>query len=85
MRNTEDIRDKIILNWLRKGTLKKEIEGTITAAQDQALITNTIKNKIDKQEISPMCRMCGERKGNDQSCCGRMQKARAKTISVLAT
>ena len=31
------------------------------AAQDQALRTNAIKKMIDKQDISPMCRLCGER------------------------
>ena len=36
----------------------------IIAAQDQALRTNSIKNWIDKQQISLACRLCGER---DQS------------------
>ena len=31
------------------------------AAQDQALRTNFIKKRIDKQDVSPMCRLCGER------------------------
>ena len=31
------------------------------AAQDQALRTNVIKSRIDKQDVSPMCRMCGKR------------------------
>ena len=30
------------------------------AAQDQALRTNYIKKRIDKQAGSPMCRLCGE-------------------------
>ncbi|KAJ7335694.1 hypothetical protein JRQ81_013635 [Phrynocephalus forsythii] len=34
--------------WLRKATLKKESEGLIMAAQDQALTTDAIKAKIDK-------------------------------------
>ena len=46
---------------VRKGTLKKETEGMIMAAQDLALRTNVIKCRIDKQDISPMCRMCGKR------------------------
>ena len=37
MRNTESVRDKGTWLWLRKGTLKKETEGSITAAKDQAL------------------------------------------------
>jgi hypothetical protein len=45
---------------LKKGNLKGETEGIILAAQDQALLTNAIKNVIDKQNISPSCRMCGK-------------------------
>ena len=32
-----------------------------TAAQDQALRTNSIRKRIDGEDISPLCRMCGER------------------------
>ena len=41
--------------------MKKETDSLQTAAQDQALHTNYSKNKIDKLDVSPMCRMCGER------------------------
>ena len=40
---------------------KRETEGLIMAAQDQALRTNSIKYRIDMQTISVACRMCGER------------------------
>ena len=43
-----------------KGRLKKETEGTIIAAQDQALRTNSIKRLIDKQNVSAKCIICGE-------------------------
>ena len=33
----------------------------ITASQDQALRTNAIKAKVEKQNLSPLCRMCGEK------------------------
>ena len=45
-------------NWLHQQNLKKETEGLIIAAQDQALRTNYIKKKIDKEDINPTCRMC---------------------------
>ena len=32
----------------------------IKAAQDQALRTNAIKAKVEKQNLSPLCRMCSE-------------------------
>ena len=41
--------------------MKKETEGLIFAAQEQALRTNWIRNSIDGQEVSEKCRMCGER------------------------
>ena len=58
---TEDVRDPRTWDWLKRGTLKKETECLLTAAQDQALRTNYIRNMIDKQDVSPMCRLCGER------------------------
>ena len=60
-RTTEEIKDKDSWNWLKKGTLKKETEGVLMAAQDQALRTNYTEKRIDKQDVSPMCRICGER------------------------
>ena len=58
---TAGIRSSDSWEWLRKGTLKKETEGMLMAAQDQALRTNAIKSRIDKQDVSPVCRMCGKR------------------------
>ena len=31
------------------------------AAQDQALRTNAVKTKIEKQDVSPLGRMCGKK------------------------
>ena len=45
--------------WIRNGFLKKETEGMLFAAQEQALTTNSIKEKIDKQAVSAKCRLCG--------------------------
>ena len=33
----------------------------ITAARNQALRTNAIKAKVEKQNLSPLCRICGEK------------------------
>ena len=56
----EFIDEELTWKWLKKGNLKKETEGMICAAQEQALRTNSIKHTIDKQNISPLCRMCGK-------------------------
>ena len=53
--------DKDSWLWLQKGVLKKETEGLILAAQEQALRVNWIKKMIDKQGCSAKCRMCDER------------------------
>ena len=37
LRQADEIRDDATWDWLRKGDLKKETEGMITAAQDQSL------------------------------------------------
>ena len=46
-------------NWIGTGELKKETEGLIFAAQVQALRTNAVKARIENQNVSSKCRMCG--------------------------
>ena len=46
---------------MKKGDLKKAAEGNIMAAQEQAIRTRSIRHCIDKENISPFCRLCGER------------------------
>ena len=60
LRQTENIASGDSWIWLTKGNLKKETEGLLIAAQDQALRTNIIKAKIDKSHDDPKCRMCKE-------------------------
>ena len=38
---------------------KKKTDGTLVAAQEKALRTNSINTKLDKQTVSPKCRLCG--------------------------
>ena len=59
MEKTRNIAHKFSGKWIRNGFLKKEAEGMLSAAQAQALRINSIKAKIDKQPISPKCRLCG--------------------------
>ena len=47
-KETKEVRDdKDSWLWLQKGVLKKETEGLILAAQEQALKVNWIKKMID--------------------------------------
>jgi len=62
LRQTQQIADVKSWAWLTTGELKKETEGFLMAAQDQALRTNAIKVKIDKQEGEAMCRMSKNRR-----------------------
>ena len=39
--------------------MKKETEGLMVAAQDQSLRTNVWTARIEKANVSPLCRMCG--------------------------
>ena len=43
--------------WVLQSDLKVQTEALIFAAQEQALRTNYIKNKIDKTNESPMYRL----------------------------
>ena len=56
-----DIADDTSLAWLRNGTLRRETESLITAAQDQCIRTNYIKARIDKTQENSLCRMCGQK------------------------
>ena len=59
VRQTADVAGEDSWRWLRNGFLKKETEGLILAAQEQALRTNSIKHSIDKTSETPLCRLCG--------------------------
>ena len=59
--SSTEFRDAISWDWLKNGDLKKATEGTLMAAQEQAIRTRSIKHHIDKENISPLCRICGER------------------------
>ena len=56
-----DFRDTRSWEWLRTGDLRKATEGTIMAAQEQAIRTRMIRHTIDRENVSPLCRMRGER------------------------
>ena len=60
--------------WLKRGELKKETEGLITAAQDE-LRTNVMKARIEKSDVSHNVQnvQCGG--GDCISHCQRMQSA----------
>ena len=57
----EGMQDQRRWQWLKAGELKREAESLICAAQEQALRTNAIKNGIDHQHVSPLCRLCKEK------------------------
>ena len=60
LRQTEDVTDKDQRLWLQEGSLKRETETLIMAAQGQAVRTNLVKAKIDKTQEDSTCRMCGK-------------------------
>ena len=48
----------IIWHWLRNENLKRETESLLSAAQEQALNTNSVR-KIYHENVSNKCRLCG--------------------------
>lgn len=58
VRQTKDQASEDTWMWLTRGSLKRETESLIVAAQDQALATNYRKAKIEKSRQSALCRMC---------------------------
>jgi len=60
LRNSEELADKNQWLWLTDGTLKRETESLIMAAQVQALRTSLVKTKIDMSQEDSRCRMCGK-------------------------
>ena len=46
--------------WLSKNDLKIGTEALLSAAQEQAIMTNYVKHHIDKTSESTMCRLCGK-------------------------
>ena len=48
VRQTKEVGNQDRWKWLRNGTLKSETENLICAAQEQSILTNLIKGKIDK-------------------------------------
>ena len=58
-RQMVQLADATSWDWLTQQDLKKETEALLIAAQDQALRTNYVKNRIDKiPGSSPLCRLC---------------------------
>ena len=60
LRQTEDVTNRDQWLWLQEGSLKRETETLIMAAQEQAVRTNLVKAKIDKTQEDSTCRMCGK-------------------------
>ena len=46
--------------WLRDGSIKRETESLIMAAQEKIIRANAIKAKIDKTQAESKCRLCGK-------------------------
>ena len=57
-RDTDDKKSGKSWHWLRRGNLKREAESLLSAAQEQALNTNSIR-KFYHKDISNKCRLCG--------------------------
>jgi hypothetical protein len=61
VRDTREQAAEETWTWMKRGSLKRETESLIVAAQDQALRTNYRKTKIEKTSNDPKCRLCKEK------------------------
>jgi len=61
LRQTKDNTAKESWQWLKRGSLKRQTESLIIAAQDQALRTNYRKARIEKTTNVATCRLCKEK------------------------
>ena len=57
-RDTDDKKSGKSWHWLRNGNLKRETESLLSAAQEQVLNTNSVRN-IYHENVSNKCRLCG--------------------------
>ena len=57
LKDTEKVNTEKTLKGVH---LKKETEAMVCAAQEQTLRLNSIKHPTEDQDLSPMCRLCGE-------------------------
>ena len=58
MREKDDLPEVERWTWLRDGSIKRETETLILAAQKQSLGTNAIETKIDRSQDNSLCRLC---------------------------
>ena len=61
VRQTANTTSEYSWKWLQRGSLKKETESLLIAAQDQALRTNNRRAKIERSATTPLCRLCKEK------------------------
>ena len=61
VRQTKEVENQDRWQWLQNGTLKRETESLIFAAQEEAIRINVIiKGKIGKSQKQTKCRMCSK-------------------------
>ena len=64
MKNSKGVNDNNkshVKIWLRKGSLKRDTESLLIAAQNNAIWTDNVKTKIDKTRQNNRCKLCGDR------------------------
>ena len=80
---TDKVRGKRSWSWLKKGYFKKETESTIEAAQDQALCTRNMINMVYRENVQPICPVCGaanETVAHIVSECSRLAQKELKQV-----
>jgi len=68
---------------LKKEDPKKATEGLTMPAQEQAIRTRLIEHHTDKENVSPLCRMCGESEETVALSCVRKQIFGSDTLQKV--
>ena len=76
-RQTKEVRSEESWMWLQRGTLKRETESLITAAQEQALPESKDRERWDIT-LCPMCKQADETVSHIVSECGKMAQSEYK-------
>ena len=60
LKDMKEVGEKETWQWLQGGYITKSMEGFIMASQEQALRTRWFRSRIQKEDVSPKCRLCDE-------------------------
>ena len=59
-RDVQEVAGSRSRQWIRGGYFAKSTEAFVFAAQEQALRTRFLRATVEREDVSPLCRVCGK-------------------------